>query len=71
MANATKFFDTGFAVLPDDTEMFRSEKAAKREARICATEAEQALFKYNPNAARRNEAPGIPLEDYGTKFIGD
>ena len=58
-------------VLPDDTEMFRSEYAAKRMANICASPAEVELYKFNPNAARRNVNPGIPCDDYSETEIGD
>ena len=57
-------------VLPDDTEMFRSEYAAKRMTNIVASAAEQELYRFNPNAARRNDNPGIPDEDYGEIIQG-
>lgn len=64
MADARQYFDTGFKVLENTTAADFADKAAKRMQKICATPEEQALYKYNPNGARDNLAPGIPLENY-------
>ena len=40
-------------------------KARRRMERICATPDEIETYGYNPNGARNNLRPGIPIEDYG------
>lgn len=67
---ADTLYDNGYATLPDETEMWRGTKAAKREALIVTTTPERELYRYNPNAARRNDRPGIPLDGYGMAIIG-
>lgn len=39
-------------------------KAKKRMGTICAGPQETMLYRYNPNGARNNRHPGVPLEDY-------
>ena len=39
--------------------------AKQRMAKCVMTPAEQALYRYAPNAARGNIHPGYPDEDYG------
>ena len=63
-----------FVEAPYDTEVLDQSsvdasaqaRAKKRMARICATPAEQDLYRYAPNRARGSvNAPGIPSDDYG------
>lgn len=39
-------------------------KARKRMGNICATPDEVVQYQYNPNGARGNLRPGIPMPDY-------
>ena len=45
---------------PQDNGM---AKANRRMGRICATPEEVELYRYDPNAARDNLRPGIPVGD--------
>lgn len=58
--DATKFRDA--EVMASGGDLDDAPKASRRMARICATPEEIALYHYNPNGARGNMRPGIPME---------
>lgn len=75
--NATKK-----GLLPDEVKVpsepaiqadqFAEGKAERRMGEICADADEVSRYKYDPNAARTNVHPGIPLEDgYNDTILGD
>lgn len=43
-------------------------RARQRMERICATPEEVARYHYDPNAARENLRPGIPLDGDDTDY---
>lgn len=55
-------------ILKDTTAAENAARAKRRMADITASEAEQLLYKCDPQGARDNDNPGIPLPGYGEKF---
>lgn len=54
-----------------DENLFAPDKKARRMGEICATPEEVEKYKYDPNSARQNVRPGIPLDDYNETVLGD
>ena len=52
-------------LLENQLEVNEMKQARKRMANICADPDEVYQYKWNPNGARNNRHPGIPIEDYG------